>query len=354
MLKAPGLRTAALALVASVGLMSRVEGQNLAFFFSLFERTIEPLRVQAGIPALSAAIVLEGSVVWDRAWGHADVEALVQARFDTPYEIGDLTQTFTTILLAQCAERARVQPDDGIRRWVPLADPPATIRQLLSHTSGSTGSFRYDNSRFGLLTAVVEECTAQPFRRALAQNVLNRTAMLDAVPGRQLPVGGNDLEPIFDAAQMERYNSTLRRLAVPYKLDSRRRATRADPPSATIGAASGLIASVSDLAKFDAALDRNELVRADTMAEVWAATLVNGGAGPMTMGWFSQLYEGHRLVWHFGMIQDGYSSLVLKVPSRRLTLILLANSDGLSSTFALHEGDVTTSHFARTFLRLFL
>ena len=67
-----------------------------------------------------------------------------------------------------------------------------------------------------------------------------------------------------------------------------------------------------------------------------------------------QYYNGEKLVWHFGNVPDAYSSLILKVPSRRLTLILLANSDGLSAPFSLHQGDVTSSLFARTFLRLFL
>jgi hypothetical protein len=40
------------------------------------------------------------------------------------------------------------------------------------------------------------------------------------------------------------------------------------------------------------------------------------------------------------------------LPNRELTLILLANSDGLSAPFALENGDVTTSLFAQTFLRL--
>jgi hypothetical protein len=45
---------------------------------------------------------------------------------------------------------------------------------------------------------------------------------------------------------------------------------------------------------------------------------------------------------------------VLKVPARDLTLILLANSDGLSAPYALSDGDVTASLFARLFLRLFV
>ena len=71
------------------------------------------------------------------------------------------------------------------------------------------------------------------------------------------------------------------------------------------------------------------------------------------MGWFSQTYEGQRLIWQFGVVPDAYSSLILKIPARRLTLILLANSDGLTAPFPLQDGDVTASLFARTFLRLF-
>jgi hypothetical protein len=42
------------------------------------------------------------------------------------------------------------------------------------------------------------------------------------------------------------------------------------------------------------------------------------------------------------------------VPARRLTFILLANSDGLTSSFQLQAGDVTRSLFATLFLRLAL
>jgi hypothetical protein len=40
------------------------------------------------------------------------------------------------------------------------------------------------------------------------------------------------------------------------------------------------------------------------------------------------------------------------VPARGITLILLANSDGLTKPFALATGDVTASPFVRLFLAL--
>jgi hypothetical protein len=44
----------------------------------------------------------------------------------------------------------------------------------------------------------------------------------------------------------------------------------------------------------------------------------------------------------------------VKLPTRHLTFILFANSDGLASTAQLDAGDVTRSLFATLFLRLYL
>jgi CubicO group peptidase (beta-lactamase class C family) len=337
--------------VALAALDSSVHGQSLAF--SLFERYLEPLRVQAGIPGLSAAIVQDGQIVWESAFGMADLESNVRARPDTPYNIADLTETFTTLLLAQCAERGLLQPEDPIGKWVPeAAEPPATLRQILSHTSSPSAVFRFEPSRFALLTHVVEACASVSYKQALSQSILERASMTDSSPGRDIAPAVADGEPLFDSIAFDRYAAVLQRLATPYKVDKQRgRTTRSELPPPTMDAATGLIASVRDLAKYDAALD--VIVRPTTLAETWTNVKINEAVQPTTMGWFGQTYEGQRLIWQFGLVPDAYSSLILKIPARRLTLILLANSDGLSSPFPLQEGDVTASLFARTFLRLF-
>ena len=101
-----------------------------------------------------------------------------------------------------------------------------------------------------------------------------------------------------------------------------------------------------DLARFDAALDSLLLLREDTLAAAWTGTIGRDKVLPTGLGWFVQKYNGETVVWQFGMMTNGYSSLILKLPARRLTLILLANSDGLSSPFDLPSGDVTKSLFA--------
>ena len=347
---ARGPRVAVIALVALVALYNGAAAQNLAF--SLFERYLESLRVQVGIPAVSAAILQDGQTVWERGFGMADLEASIAARPDTPYLVGDLTQVFTTMLLAQCAERGRVFPNELIQKWLPLApDPPATIRQLLSHTGGASGTFKYDPARFALLTSVVEDCSKEPFRRTMFREVLDRFKLLDAIPGRDFAALVVDDEPMFDPITVQQYVGIVQRLAVPYKVD-KRRATRSELPASYLNASTGLVASVRDLAKFDGAL--STLVRPDTLEQLWTNQTVNGVTVPSALGWFSQIYQNEQIVWQFGVVPDSYSALMLKVPTRRLTLILLANSDGLAAPFSLQNGDVTSSLFVQPFLKLFL
>jgi hypothetical protein len=58
------------------------------------------------------------------------------------------------------------------------------------------------------------------------------------------------------------------------------------------------------------------------------------------------------VVWHFGNVPNAYSSLIIKLPERGITFILLANSDGLTAPFDMTQGDVTRSLFASLFLKL--
>jgi CubicO group peptidase (beta-lactamase class C family) len=350
---------ATLALAGILSLHSGARAQGFAF--NLFEQYLEPLRQQAGIPGLSAAILQDGKIIWERGFGHRDVEALQPAMPDTPYPIADLTQTVTAVMLLNCVENGLVDLSEPLGTWVP-AHPQAgaTLRQILSHAAPpgaaqvptAANAFKYDPGRYAALVAPLEACSNQPFRKLVAQVVLDRLAMIDSVPGRDILTATDEVKELFGESAMNRYAAALARTAIPYRVDRRGRPTRADIGAGGMDASSGLIASVRDLARYDDGLE--DLLLPDTLNASWSNSTSNGVPLPTGLGWFVQTYEGERLVWHFGLSPDAYSSLIVKVPGRGLTLILLANSDGLSGPFALEKGDVTSSLFAKTFLRLFL
>lgn len=343
-------RIATIVLLALAALGQQTSAQSLTI--SLFERYLAALRVEARIPGLSAAIVQNGQVVWASGFGHQDVDSLVRAEPDTPYPVLDLSQTMgATLLLQQCLDLRHLEITDQVRRWVPeYGEPDTTVAHLLAHAAPG-GGFRYDPSRFATLTAVVAQCASAQFPRLVSEEVLDRLGMVDSVPGLDLLDPSSSNRRGFSSDRLARYEAIGRRLAVPYRIDGRGSAVRSEHAAQALTASTGLVSTVRDLARFDAALgDGGVLLQASTREMAWTPL----GSMPTGLGWFVQSYNGERLVWHFGLAKDAYSSLVLKVPGRGLTLILLANSDGLSAPYALENGDVTASLFARLFLRLFV
>lgn len=348
------LRAGALVLLAVVAMSPRPSAQSLPI--ALFDRYLASLREETGIPGLSVAVVQNGRVVWDTGLGRQDVEKSIAARADTPYLIGDLTQSFAAIVLGQCVERAGLDINTPMRRWASLPESAATIGHVLSHTStGTPGeAFAYDPARFGLLSSVAQDCAGHPFQRAVAEGVFDFLGMRDSVPGRDLAGIGALDAAYFDDGKLRAYESVLGRLATPYRVDRAGRATRSDYPGGTVTAATGLVSTVRDLALFDIALDDN-LLRRDFREIAWTnVTTSNGAALPMGLGWFVQTYNGERLIWQLGNVRDAGSSLLLKVPGRNLTLIMLANGDGLAPSDALTTGDITASLYVKLFLKLFL
>ena len=321
---------------------------------SAFEGYIELLRQQASIPALSGVLIQDRVIAWERGLGFANLESRVAARSDTPYAIGDLTEAFTSVLLLQCAEQRRLDLNESVRGYgITLPERDATVRQVLSHTS--QGAFKYDAERFSQLTPVVEECARQPFRKTVALQMIDFLAMESSVPGRDATRPGAVPGEMLDSTHLEHYGRVLGNLAVPYKVDKRGHATRTELPSEGINAATGLVASARDLANFDLALDKGVLLREDSLQAAWSpAVTPGGGAAPTGLGWFVQNYRGTAVIWQFGIIDNAYSAMIVKIPARRTTMILLANSDGLAIPFQLDTGDVTRSPFALVLLRMLL
>lgn len=351
------MRRSVLVLLVSALLLARPPARADELALELFGRYLEALARQAGIPGLAAAVVSDTGIAWERGFGMQDVERSIAVRPDTPFHVDGLTQTFTAALSLRCAEEGRLPLDAPVAQFDSSSpERDATVRQLLSHTSGTPDAlvFAYRLERLAPLWRGVRTCAVDSYRETLA-NLLDRLAMRDSVPGPNAVSLAPGSEGMFDQAEVDHYRSVLERLAVPYAVDKRGRATRSNYVATELSPSAGLIASVRDLAQFDLALRRGVIVRPQTL-EVARRNPVgrNGDPLPHGLGWFSQIYNGELVVWQFGMGENASSSLVLTVPGRGLTFIALANSDGLARSLPLDKGDVTVSPVARTFLRVFV
>ncbi|MBI3402160.1 MAG: beta-lactamase family protein [Acidobacteria bacterium] len=339
--------------VAAVLLIARAPLHADLLVYGVFGDYVDALRTQAGIPGLTATIVGIEDVLWEHPSGQQNVERSIAARADTPYQLDGLTQVFMASVVLRCVEDGYVSLDDTLGRFNPTnPDASATIRQILTHTSGTPAVFAYHPERFNSLVDVVRICTGGSFRQTVAAG-FNRFAMVDSAPG---PDAARLIPPAdgISNQMLGRYSDVLQRLATPYSV-VQKRATPSQYTATTLTGSSGLITTARDYAKFDLALRHYALLRPETLAAAWhAGGGVNGAALPHGLGWFVQTYNGELVVWQFGVGDNASSSLVVTVPYRYLTLILMANSDGLVRPLPLAAGDVTVSPFAKVFLGLFV
>jgi CubicO group peptidase (beta-lactamase class C family) len=322
--------------------------------YTRLDSYLEALRTQAGIPGMAAAIVGESDIVWEKGYGRQDIERSVGAQPDTPFHVDGLGQTLTATLVLQCVEQGKLSLDDPIGNYDSASpEPGATIRQLLSHTSPGIGgeTFSYRPERLEGLRDAIRECTGDSYRETLA-NLLDFLAMKDSVPGPDVVSLVPPAEGVPDAATTARYAGALARLTTSYLVPQPGQATPSQHSATTITTAGGLISTVRDLSQFDVALKQGLLLHPETLALAWSNPAAPSVQGlPHGLGWFVQSYNGEPVVWQFG-VSESSSSFMITLPNRKLTMILLANSDGLVKPFVLTPGDVLASPFARVFLGL--
>jgi CubicO group peptidase (beta-lactamase class C family) len=335
-----------------------VARDTLAPRFARLEARFDSIRKDKRIPGMSVAVVLDGRVVYAKGFGFMDGEGQRPATPETAYWIASLTKPFTAAVLLRlwelrlldldrrmtdlpgytdlCAEFA---PSQSIFAKDLDCSAPLTIRQTLSHlVQGVPGkSFAYNAAVYSQLRRVAPLVSQRTWGQLMTEYVLAPAGMNNTAAGW------------YDQPK----SHVLSNLAQPRRVLPTGGTTISITPIWDVGSGAGLISTVLDLAKFDAALNSGAIVSSATRATMFTPTTTSAGTSvPYGLGWYVQDYGGRRLVWHSGWEPNSYSALYLKVPDRRLTLIVLANSEGVWWGNALDKAEVEKSPFAAAFLEL--
>ena len=307
----------------------------------------EELRKLVRIPGFSAAIARDDAVVWARGFGWANVEAQTPATPQTGYHLASLTKTFAATVIFQLVERGQLDLDAPVARYgVKLDGDQAEhvlVRHLMSHTSeGTPGEqFKYNGNRFALLDQVIKSAAGKSFGELVCQQLIAPLKLMHTAPNNQdrinFALAGRD-RAAFEAA-----------LATPYELDNKLQLRRIEYPP-HFSSSAGLISTASDVARHSIALDQGKLLSKSSLDRMFTPTKDLAGHDlPYGLGWFVLDVGGEKVVWHYGL-WIGNSSLIIKVPQKRLTLVMLANSDRLSRMYGFGKGNLQSSPFARAFL----
>ena len=158
---------------------------------------------------------------------------------------------------------------------------------------------------------------------------------------------------VITEKRQQRFDTISKTLATPYGLDRSFNPVKIAYPQG-FSVSAGLISTVLDMAKYDIAIDQGKFLSKETQQLAFTpAVSTKGESLPYGLGWFTQNFQGTKFLWHYGY-WTGNSSLILKVPERNITFIVMANSDNLSRPTDLGSGDVTSSAVAMAFLKTFI
>jgi serine beta-lactamase-like protein LACTB len=91
------------------------------------------------IPAMTVAVAENGSVVYSKAFGVADIENSAPARTETLIRTGSIAKPLTAVAAMTLVEMGKLELDAPVQKYCPAFPQkqwPVTTRELLTHTSG--------------------------------------------------------------------------------------------------------------------------------------------------------------------------------------------------------------------------
>ena len=315
-----------------------------AVSISEFETRLDGLRNQSNIPGMVAGIIKDGNTIWIKAYGSADIQRNIPVTSNTIFHLASLTKTFASTVIAQLISENKISLNDPVADYgVNLAERD-TVRviHLLTHTSeGIPGTnYKYNGDRFSLLSNVIQSATGETFHKLAKERIMQPLGLLYTAP-RDMVLAAEDG---FDTAGLRQntaqgYNSNGNQMvAYPQGFST----------------AAGLISNINDMLQYAAAYDGNVLLTEDLKAKVFSPMISNSGKTlPYGLGWFIQQREGIKITWHYGY-WVGMSSLIIRIPEKKLSFVLMANSDMLSAPYPLGNGDIWVSPYAKEFLKSFV
>jgi CubicO group peptidase (beta-lactamase class C family) len=313
------------------------------------------------IPGLALLVVKDGNIVCSEGFGLANVELQVPVKPETIFQSGSVGKQFTATAVMMLVEEGKVGLDDAITKY--FADAPAawkdvTVRELLSHTAGfgdypKNFNFRKDWTEDQLLKVVEGIPLAYaPGTKWEYSNLgfLTLGIMIHRVTGEFY---GDFLQQrIFQPLGMTSTRIISEADIVPNRAAGYRlvkgelKNQEWVAPALNTTADGSLYFSIVDLAKWDAALYTEKLLKRSSLDTMWTvAKLKNGepNKGDYGFGWFIEKRNGHLCIHHDGSWQ-GFETAIDRYVDDRLTVVALSN-------LADAEPGRITRHVAEMYLK---
>ncbi len=328
------------ALAATVAL-----GQSLDSQFGAVEGYIKSEMDRQHIPGLALLVARSGKTVRAQGFGFSNLEHRVTVRPETVFQSGSVGKQFTATAVMMLVEEGKINLDDSIAKYFPEAPESwkaVTVRHLLSHTGGFTDypknfDFRRDLSEDEMVRMVAAIPLAFPAGAKYSYSnlgYLTLGVLIHRVTGKFY---GDLLEErIFQPLGMETARIMSEADIVPNRAAGYRlvkgqwKNQEWVAPSLNTTADGSLYFSILDLARWDAALYTEKLLKRSSLDQMWTVAKLNDGApnpGKYGFGWKISEAHGHRVIGHTGSWQ-GFEAQISRFVDDKLTVVVLTNLAG--------------------------
>jgi CubicO group peptidase (beta-lactamase class C family) len=295
-------------------------------------------------PSLSIAVAHDGEIVWQEAFGLADVENGIRATPLTMYRSGSIAKPITATAVMRLVEAGLVDLDAPIERYLgeltlhhyagTLGE--VTVRRVLQHRAGLPphnqlffldedpqrlpfdetvrrygnvmfppgASYIYSNLGYQLLARLVEQVSGMEFPRYVGDSVFEPLGMSAA----QVYVG----EELTPATATSYYGIDGK--PVPQSL-------------ASYWGSGGTYCSARDLLQFAMFHLKNHLPGQRALLADSTIDMMRSAGNEYGLGWSIDVDGvGLQSVYHGGQ-STGVSNFMALVPSENLALVILSNTD---------------------------
>jgi len=335
--------------------MKRLFTQTVFFFLCLnsycqnfqSEKELDQLftsHFSSKTPGCSVLVSQNGKIIYEKAFGSANLELNVPAKPQTVFSLASITKQFTAISILQLVSQRKIALTDNVQKYIP--DFPANnilIENLLSHTSGlkdylhvDTGQkygerldytpselinifknipleyepgtkYAYCNSDYILLGYIIEKVSGKTYSEYLSENIFIPLEMTDTYYDSDEKIINNRSSGYFKAG--DQYG-------------------KVEFWSATIGyAAGGLLSTSIDLQKWQAGLLSYKILKKELLDLAFTPfKLKDGTSTNYGFGWNITEINGLKRIDHGGA-KNGFLTYEAYFPDQQLYIVLLFNSE---------------------------
>ncbi len=297
-------------------------------------------------PGVAVLLSRDGEIIYENAFGYADIGNKVPVTAETKFRIGSITKQFIAAAILKLQEEGKMSVDDTLSSFIP--DFPrgneVTVHHLLTHTSGIHSftnrpdfmkyatvsispeamidtiktfeydfdpgeSYSYNNSGYYILGYIIEKVSGKGYGEYLKETFFDTLGMKNTGVHGPLLVLDNE--------------------ATGYSLEGGTLKKAVNWDMSNAGGAGALYSTVHDLYAWNEALFNGKVLNDESLKVAFTPVVLNSNKKPEGVeygyGWDFYKIRGLDFTAHSGGLH-GFLSFLSRQPDNNVTIAVLCNS----------------------------